>query len=140
MSSTITYSYTFVITSSSNYTVETYSCGVLLIAVNLFCFAAILFPVGFSVPEIGGAPYQLPNSYQVGLSYILFIMALWTAVISELFTSRIPTVARGGGGQIAIGANDDPDGGPAGPAPMPQPGFHRILAAVFSNLLEPSPD
>ena len=27
--------------------------------------AAVTFPIGFSQEAIGGAPYQLPNSYQV---------------------------------------------------------------------------
>ena len=62
--------------------------------------------IGFSQDEIGGAAYQLPNSYQVhsvsntlynegpsycqvGISYIMFVMALWTTVISELFASKI---------------------------------------------------
>jgi len=58
-------------------------------AVILFCIAAVIFPLGFSHEEIGGASYQLPNSYQVGISYIMFVMSLWTTVISELFASRI---------------------------------------------------
>ena len=33
--------------------------------VIFFCLAAVIFPIGFSQDEIGGAPYQLPNSYQV---------------------------------------------------------------------------
>ena len=35
------------------------------IGVIFFCLAAVIFPIGFSQNEIGGAPYQLPNSYQV---------------------------------------------------------------------------
>ena len=71
-----------------------------------FCLAAVTFPIGFSQEAIGGAPYQLPNSYQarniqnplvsadknvqqVGISYIFFVMALWTTVISELFASKV---------------------------------------------------
>ena len=60
-----------------------------LFSVILFCLASIVFPIGFSVDEIGGAPYQLPNSSQVGLSYIFFVMALWITVISELFASKV---------------------------------------------------
>lgn len=33
--------------------------------VVLFCLAAVVFPMGFYVEEIGGEPYQLPNSFQV---------------------------------------------------------------------------
>jgi hypothetical protein len=51
--------------------------------------AAVIFPMGFSIDEIGGAPYQLPNSFQVGLAYIFFVMSLWITVISELFASKI---------------------------------------------------
>ena len=35
------------------------------VAVIFFCLAAVIFPIGFSQSEIGGAAYQLPNSYQV---------------------------------------------------------------------------
>ena len=35
------------------------------VAVIFFCLAAVIFPIGFSQNEIGGAAYQLPNSYQV---------------------------------------------------------------------------
>jgi len=57
--------------------------------VILFCLASIVFPVGFSIDEIGGVPYQLPNNFQVGLSYIFFIMALWITAIAELFVSKL---------------------------------------------------
>lgn len=57
--------------------------------VVLFCFAAVVFPMGFHIPEIGGQPYQLPNSHQVGISYILFVLSLWVTVISELFAGKV---------------------------------------------------
>ncbi|XP_050475861.1 uncharacterized protein C16orf52 homolog A isoform X1 [Bombus vancouverensis nearcticus] len=57
------------------------------ILVVLFCLAAVIFPMGFHIDEIGGQPYQLPNSHQVGISYILFVLALWITVISELFAA-----------------------------------------------------
>lgn len=57
--------------------------------VVLFCLAAVIFPMGFHVDEIGGQPYQLPNSHQVGISYILFVGALWITVISELFAGKV---------------------------------------------------
>lgn len=60
-----------------------------LILVVLFCLAAVIFPLGFHVDEIGGQPYQLPNSHQVGVSYILFVLALWITVISELFAGKV---------------------------------------------------
>jgi len=58
-------------------------------AVIFLCVAAVIFPLGFSQQQIGGASYQLPAQYQVGISYILFVMSLWTTVISELFASKI---------------------------------------------------
>ena len=61
----------------------------LFILVVLFCFAAVIFPLGFSVPEVGGQPYQLPNSFQIGVSYIMFVLSLWISVISELFAKRV---------------------------------------------------
>lgn len=59
------------------------------ISVVLFCLAAVLFPMGFYIDEIGGQPYQLPNSHQVGISYILFVLSLWITVISELFAGKV---------------------------------------------------
>ncbi|XP_033325389.1 uncharacterized protein LOC117219932 isoform X2 [Megalopta genalis] len=58
-------------------------------AMVLFCLAAVIFPMGFHIVEIGGQPYQLPNSHQVGNSYILFVLALWITVISELFAGKV---------------------------------------------------
>lgn len=54
-----------------------------------FCLAAVIFPLGFYVQEINGLAYQLPNSHQIGVSYIFFILALWITVISELFAAKI---------------------------------------------------
>ena len=54
-----------------------------------FCLAAVLFPVGFDMDQIGGQMYQLPNNFQVGISYIFFVLALWLTVVSELFASKI---------------------------------------------------
>nr|XP_032520701.1 uncharacterized protein C16orf52 homolog A [Danaus plexippus plexippus] len=60
-----------------------------VILVVVFCLAAVIFPMGFHVDEIGGQPYQLPNSHQVGISYILFVLSLWITVISELFAGKV---------------------------------------------------
>lgn len=58
-------------------------------AMVIFCLAAVIFPLGFYVDEIGGLAYQLPSSHQVGISYIFFILALWLTVVSELFAGKI---------------------------------------------------
>jgi len=61
----------------------------MLLAVVLFCMAAVLFPIGFHMDQIGGEPYQLPSSYHVGISYIFFVLALWITVVSELFAGKV---------------------------------------------------
>lgn len=62
---------------------------VALFAMTLFCLAAVVFPIGFHVAAIGGQPYKLPHHTQVGSAYVLFIMAIFFTVISELFSSRV---------------------------------------------------
>ncbi|XP_046345101.1 uncharacterized protein C16orf52 homolog A-like [Haliotis cracherodii] len=66
-----------------------YSRWLAFIGMTLFCLAAIVFPVGFHIDEIGGQPYKLPNHTQVGSSYVLFIMAIFFTIISELFTGKV---------------------------------------------------
>ncbi|XP_076339252.1 uncharacterized protein C16orf52 homolog A-like isoform X2 [Tachypleus tridentatus] len=51
--------------------------------------ATVIFPLGFTMEEIGGEPYQLPSHHHVGLSYIFFVLALWITVISELFAGKV---------------------------------------------------
>ncbi|XP_063708867.1 uncharacterized protein C16orf52 homolog A [Culicoides brevitarsis] len=82
---------TIILLASSNWDrhVITYARWVGFTAMVLFCFAAVIFPLGFHVDEIGGLPYQLPNSYSVGISYIMFVLALWITVISELFAGKV---------------------------------------------------
>ena len=59
------------------------------VSVIMFCLAAVIFPIGFNMDQIGGEAYQLPSSYQVGISYIFFVLALWITVISELFAGKV---------------------------------------------------
>ncbi|KAL3876148.1 hypothetical protein ACJMK2_034020 [Sinanodonta woodiana] len=58
-------------------------------AMMLFCLAAVIFPIGFAIDEIGGQPYKLPNQIQVGSSYVLFILSIFFTVISELFAGKV---------------------------------------------------
>lgn len=51
--------------------------------------AAVVFPMGFRITEIGGQRYQLPNSHQIGMSYVLFVLSVWITVISELFAGKV---------------------------------------------------
>ncbi len=57
--------------------------------VILFCLAAVVFPIGFDMEQIGGEPYQLPNNYRVGISYIFFVLSLWITVVSQLVASKV---------------------------------------------------
>ena len=59
------------------------------VAIIMFCQAAVIFPIGFNMDQIGGEPYQLPSSYHVGTSYVLFVVALWITVVSELFAGKV---------------------------------------------------
>lgn len=69
--------------------VISYARWIGFIAMVLFCLAAVIFPLGFYIEEIGGLAYQLPSSHQVGISYIFFVLALWITVVSELFAGKI---------------------------------------------------
>ncbi|KAK6645661.1 hypothetical protein RUM43_001941 [Polyplax serrata] len=85
----ITTTIILLITSHWDQNVVPYARWVGFTAMVLFCLAAVIFPMGFHIDAIGGQPYQLPNSHQVGISYILFVMALWITVISELFAGKV---------------------------------------------------
>lgn len=71
------------------YDVMKYARWLGFIAMILFCMAAVMFPIGFHMDQIGGEPYQLPSSYHVGISYIFFVLALWITVVSELFAGKV---------------------------------------------------
>lgn len=79
----------FLIFSQWYENVVSYARWIGFLAMGLFCTAAVIFPMGFIMEEIGGEPYQLPSSHQVGLSYIFFVLALWITVISELFAGKV---------------------------------------------------
>lgn len=71
------------------YTVMRFARWFGFIAMVVFCMAAVVFPIGFHMDQIGGEPYQLPSSYHVGISYIFFVLALWITVVSELFAGKV---------------------------------------------------
>jgi len=58
-------------------------------AVVSLCMAAVILPAGFHMAEIGSLAYQLPPSYTVGLSYILFIVAIFVTGAAELCASKL---------------------------------------------------
>ncbi|KAH8240043.1 hypothetical protein KR032_010546 [Drosophila birchii] len=75
--------------SSCNRNVIPYARWVGFTAMVLFCMAAVVFPLGFHIEEIGGQAYQLPNTFKIGISYIMFVLALWITVVSELFAGKV---------------------------------------------------
>ncbi|KAG7226409.1 hypothetical protein INR49_013821 [Caranx melampygus] len=62
----------------------------------LFCMAALIFPIGFYISEVGGQPYKLPNNTVVGSSYVLFVLSIFFTIVGLLFAGKI---------QQAVGAN-----------------------------------
>ncbi|XP_006825506.1 uncharacterized protein C16orf52 homolog A-like [Saccoglossus kowalevskii] len=66
-----------------------YARWIAFVGMVLFCLAALIFPIGFYMDEIGGQPYKLPSSVQVGSSYVLFIMSIFFTIISELFAGKV---------------------------------------------------
>ncbi|KAB7496891.1 C16orf52-like protein A [Armadillidium nasatum] len=64
---------------ATNGGIMTYARWVGFTAMVLFCLAAVIFPVGFHVEEIGGQPYQLPNSF----SGRLFIHLLCSCIVDD---------------------------------------------------------
>lgn len=61
----------------------------LLFIVILFCMAALIFPVGFYINQVGGQPYKLPNNTVVGSSYVLFVLAIFFTIVGLLFAGKV---------------------------------------------------
>ncbi|XP_067938244.1 modulator of smoothened protein-like [Watersipora subatra] len=60
-----------------------------LVTIIFFNLAQIVFPSAFGQDQIGGAAFQLPSNFDIGPSYVLFFMAHWASVISELCAAKI---------------------------------------------------
>ncbi|CAH1779646.1 unnamed protein product [Owenia fusiformis] len=71
------------------YNLIKYARWIGFVGIIMFCNAAVIFPIGFNMDQIGGEPYQLPSSFQVGISYIFFVLGLWFTVIAELFAGKV---------------------------------------------------
>ncbi|KAF7666396.1 hypothetical protein LDENG_00107700 [Lucifuga dentata] len=54
----------------------------------LFCMAALIFPIGFYINEVGGQPYKLPNNTVVGSSYVLFVLSIFFTIVGLLFAGK----------------------------------------------------
>uniref|UniRef100_A0A2K5JAV8 Uncharacterized protein n=1 Tax=Colobus angolensis palliatus TaxID=336983 RepID=A0A2K5JAV8_COLAP len=55
----------------------------------LFCMAALMFPIGFYISEVGGQSYKLPNNTEVGLSYVLFVLSIFFTIVGFLCAAKI---------------------------------------------------
>ncbi|EDO35496.1 predicted protein [Nematostella vectensis] len=55
----------------------------------VFCLAALTFPLGFHMPEIGGRAFKLPTGTNVGPSFFLFIICIVLTITSELFIFKV---------------------------------------------------
>lgn len=60
-----------------------------LVAIIFFNLAQIVFPSAFGQDQIGGTAFQLPSNFEVGASYVLFFLAHWASVVSELCAAKI---------------------------------------------------
>jgi len=54
-----------------------------------FCFAALVFPIGFVDDEIGGNPYYLPEQQHIGYAYICFVLSILFSVLGHVFINKI---------------------------------------------------
>lgn len=59
------------------------------VTVVLFCMAALIFPMGFYIEEVGGQPYKLPNNTVVGSSYVLFVLSIFFTIVGLLFAGKV---------------------------------------------------
>jgi len=62
---------------------------IVFIGMIVFCLAALTFPLGFQMPEIGGKPYKLPQGTHVGPSFFLYIFCIVFTIASELFIFKV---------------------------------------------------
>lgn len=51
--------------------------------------AALVFPIGFYINEVGGQPYKLPNNTVVGSSYVLFVLSIFFTIVGLLFAGKV---------------------------------------------------
>ena len=47
-----------------------------------------MFPIGFSLEEIGGTPYKLPHVMKVGSSFSLFMGAVFFAILTNVVAGK----------------------------------------------------
>lgn len=75
--------------AGSEGTLMTSPCSSVFLTVVLFCMAALIFPIGFYINEVGGQPYKLPNNTVVGSSYVLFVLSIFFTIVGLLFAGKV---------------------------------------------------
>uniref|UniRef100_A0A9J7XUP0 Modulator of smoothened b n=1 Tax=Cyprinus carpio carpio TaxID=630221 RepID=A0A9J7XUP0_CYPCA len=66
-----------------------YARWIAFMGMVLFCMAALIFPVGFYINQVGGQPYKLPNNTVVGSSYVLFVLSIFFTIVGLLFAGKV---------------------------------------------------
>ncbi|XP_065192243.1 uncharacterized protein C16orf52 homolog B-like [Sycon ciliatum] len=56
--------------------------------VMFLCLGTLVFPVGFALDEIGGAPYKLPHFMKLGPSFSMFIISVFLSIISNFLANK----------------------------------------------------
>ncbi|KAA8581776.1 hypothetical protein FQN60_003357 [Etheostoma spectabile] len=65
--------------------------------------AALIFPMGFYINEVGGQPYKLPNNTVVGSSYVLFVLSIFFTIVGLLFAGKRLMSGHGGTALLQLG-------------------------------------
>lgn len=61
-----------------------YGKWIAVISLMNLSLAAVIFPVGFDSPEIGGMSFQLPTNTSLGSSYVSFIFSIAFTFLGEV--------------------------------------------------------
>ncbi|XP_028332475.1 uncharacterized protein C16orf52 homolog B-like [Gouania willdenowi] len=85
----LTISFSLLVMSQCRREATRYARWIAFIGLVLFCLAALIFPIGFYIKEVGGEPYKLPNNTVVGSSYVLFIMSIFFTIVGLLFAGKV---------------------------------------------------
>lgn len=78
-----------IVVSQRRYKALLYARWIGFLSLVCLCLAAVIFPIGFYIDEIGGRPYRLPKSVSIGSSYIVFFLSILLTVVSELFAEKV---------------------------------------------------
>ncbi|XP_028845591.1 modulator of smoothened protein [Denticeps clupeoides] len=66
-----------------------YACQVAFAGMVFMCIAALVFPAGFYIGEVGGQPFKLPNNTVVGSAYVFFVLSILFTIGGLLFAVKV---------------------------------------------------